>query len=140
MNELVTTLASIERLQAAAAKLPQAELKTEHAFADGMYCRMLYRPADTLIIGKVHRREHFYMVMSGEVTIVGDGYKERVKAPRVFVSKPGTKRAVYAHEDSLCLTVHRTDETDLDKIEAELIEEDKTAMFDSHNKLIGAPQ
>jgi hypothetical protein len=140
MNELVATLASIERLQAAAAKLPQAELHTEHFFADGMYCRALFRAADTLIIGKVHLREHFYMVMSGEVTIVGDGYKERVKAPRVFVSKPGTKRAVYAHEDSLCLTVHRTDETDLDKIEAELIEEDETAMFDSHNKLIGAPQ
>ena len=32
------------------------------------------------------------------------------------------------------MTVHRTDETDLDKIEAELIEEDETAMFDSRNE------
>lgn len=129
------TRKSIEDLQAAAANLPQAQLRTEHLFADGMYMRMLFRPADTLIIGKCHLREHFYVVASGEVTIVGDGYKERVKAPHVFVSKPGTKRAVYAHVDSMCFTVHRTDNTDLEKIEAELIEEDPTAMYDSYNQI-----
>ena len=100
-----------------------------------MYCRAVWRPKDTLIVGKVHRREHLYMVVSGDVTIVGDGYRERVQAPRIFVSAPGTKRAVYSHEDSLCVTVHRTDERDLDKIEAELVEPDETALFDSHNIL-----
>ena len=133
MNEVAEVVEDIHRLQAAAAKLPQADLFTEHLFADGMYLRALFRPADTLIIGKVHRREHFYVIASGEVTILMDGHKERVKAPRIFVSKPGTKRAVYSHEDSLCFTVHRTDNTDLEKIEAELIEEDETAMFDSSN-------
>jgi quercetin dioxygenase-like cupin family protein len=93
----------------------------------------LYRPKDTLIVGKVHKREHFYIVVSGEVTVLSDGIRERVKAPKIFVSKPGTKRAVYAHEDSLCITVHRTNETDLDKIEAELIEPDETALFDARN-------
>lgn len=132
----LVTRKSIEDLQTAAAKLPQStELKTEHYFADGMYCRALFRPRDTLIIGKCHKREHLYLVVQGEVTIVGDGFKERVKAPRIFVSKPGTKRAVYAHEDSLCITVHRTDNTDLDKIEAELIEDDPEAMYDSYNQI-----
>lgn len=135
MNELMTTVDSIHKLQEAASKLPQAELFTEHKFADGMYLRSLFRPADTLIIGKTHKREHFYIVLSGEVTILMDGHKERVKAPRIFVSKPGTKRAVYAHEDSLCITVHRTDNTDLDKIEDELIEKDETAMYDAHNQI-----
>jgi hypothetical protein len=135
MDALTTTLDSIQRLQEAAAKLPQCELVTEHHFADGMYCRSLFRPADTLIVGKVHKREHFYMVVSGTVTVVGDGYKETITGPRVFVSKPGTKRAVYSLTDATTMTVHRTDETDLDKIEAELIEEDETAMFDSHNQL-----
>lgn len=134
MNE-VATLDQIKRLQEAASKLPQAELFTEHYFADGMYLRSLFRPADTLIIGKTHKREHFYLVLSGEVTIIGDGYRERVKAPHIFVSKPGTKRAVYAHEDSLCVTVHRTDSTDLEKIEAELVEPDDSALFDSRNQL-----
>jgi mannose-6-phosphate isomerase-like protein (cupin superfamily) len=131
----LATRKSIEDLQAAAAKLPQIELKTEHLFADGMYLRSVFRPADTLIVGKVHKREHFYVVASGEVTVISDDFKERIKAPRIIVSKPGTKRAVYSHVDSLCFTVHRTDNTDLDKIEAELIEEDPTAMFDAYNQI-----
>lgn len=125
----------IRRLKAAARELPQAELKTDHYFADGLYCRALWRPADTLIFGKCHRREHLYLVISGDVTIFRDGTRLRVKAPHIFVSAPGTERAVYSHEDSLCVTVHRTDERDLDRIEADLIEPDETALFDAHNHL-----
>jgi hypothetical protein len=115
--------------------LPQAELETRHYFADGMYCRELRRPAGCTIVGKVHKREHFYIVLSGEVTVVGDGWRERIKAPRILVSTPGTKRAVYAHVDSICITVHRTDSHDLDEIERELVEEDPTALFDAHNRV-----
>lgn len=134
MNELAT-LDSIKRLQEAASKLPQAQLFTDHFFADGMYARVLFRPADTLIVGKVHRREHLYIIASGEVTVIGNGTKERILGPRVIVSSPGTKRAVYSHTAATCITVHRTDETDLDKIESELIEPDDTACYDARNFL-----
>lgn len=131
----LATRKSIDALQSAAAKLPQIELETKHYFADGMYCRELFRPADTLIIGKVHRAEHLYIIASGTVTIAGDGYRETVTGPKVFVSKPGTKRAVYAHTDATTMTVHRTNETDLERIEAELIEEDESACFNAYNQL-----
>jgi hypothetical protein len=136
MNEIVATLDQIKRLQEAAAKMPQATLFTEHFFIPGVYVRWLFRPADTLIVGKVHKKEHIYVVCSGEVTVIGEGYKERIIGPRVMVSRPGTKRAVYSHTEATCMTIHRTDETDLDKIEAELIEPDETALFDSANLLI----
>lgn len=126
--------ADIDAMQAVMSRMPQAELETFHHFADGMYCRELPRPAGTTIVGKVHRREHFYIVLSGEVTVTGDGYRERIKAPRIIVSKPGTKRAVYAHVDSVCITIHRTDSTDLDEIEHELVEPDDKALFDACNK------
>lgn len=134
MNALIT-LDSIQRLQDAAAKLPQIELKTEHFFLPGVYCRSVFRPADTLIVGKVHKKSHLYIVASGEVTVIGNGVKERIIGPRVIVSAPGTKRAVYSHTEATCMTVHRTDETDLDKIEAELIEPDEMACFDAHNRI-----
>lgn len=139
MNDLaiphVPTLAEIKRLQAAMSVMPQAQLETKHHFADGMYCRELFRPADTTIVGKVHKREHFYIVLSGEVTVAGDGYQERIKAPRIMISSPGTKRAVYAHVDSVCITIHRTDSKDLDDIERDLIEPEDMSLFDAGNKL-----
>lgn len=136
MSEVVhaPSRADIERLQTVMSQMPQVTLATRHLWADGMYLRELFRPADTTIVGKVHKREHFYIVLSGEVTIAGDGYREHVTAPRIIVSQPGTKRAVYAHVDSLCATVHRTDSRDLDEIERELIEPDDTALFDARNQ------
>ncbi len=122
-------------LQEAMMELPQADLPTDHYFADGMYCRSLFRPAGTLIVGKVHKKEHFYMVMNGTVKVTTDHGVEEITGPRVLVSKPGTKRAVLALTDATCLTVHRTEKTDLDEIERELIEDDPLALFDSSNHL-----
>ena len=136
MTVPVESDSSVHRLQRAAAELPQVELPTSHYFADGMYSRSVFRPADTLIIGKVHKREHFYIVACGEITVITDGVKQRIAGPRVIVSQPGTKRAVYSHTDATCITVHRTFETDLAKIEAELVEWDEFALFDSANMLI----
>lgn len=138
MNEVLKPMrAHVEKLQAEMAKLPQVELPTQHFFADGMYCRYLPRPKDTLIVGKVHKKEHFYIVVHGSVLVTTDEGVKEIKAPSVIVSKPGTKRAVLALEDSVCLTVHRTDKTDLDEIEAELIEPDITALFDASNNVKG---
>ena len=122
-------------LQRAISGLPQVELPTEHLFADGMYARILPRPAGTLIVGKIHKKEHFYLVTKGRVRVTTDDGVKELSAPAVLVSSPGTKRAVYALEDSVCMTVHRVESHDLDEIEAELIEPESVALFDAHNKL-----
>lgn len=116
-------------------EMPQAQLETAHAWADGMYCRTLFRSAGTLIVGKVHKKEHFYIVAKGKVQVAMDDDVKEYEAGTVIVSKPGTKRAVYALEDSVCMTVHRTRKKNLDKIEKELIEPDAKALFDSRNGL-----
>ncbi len=123
-------------MQSALSALPQADLPTEHFFADGMYCRVLPRPAGTLIVGKVHKREHFYIVCCGTVRVSdGDSPAKEITGPAIIVSQPGTKRAVLAMTDATCLTVHKTDKTDLDEIESELIEPDDSALFDARNEL-----
>ena len=53
----------------------------------------------------------------------------------VIESQPGTKRVTLAMTDAIGITVHKTDLTDLDAIEAELIEEDPTALFDANNEV-----
>ena len=124
-------------LQAAMMDMPQIDLQTFHHFADGMYARVVPRPKGTVIVGKVHKREHFYIVAAGKVAVTnGDGEPNVYEAGTVLVSQPGTKRAVLALEDSVCLTVHRTALKDLDEIEREIVEPDDTALFDARNKLI----
>lgn len=115
-------------------QLPQAELITTHEFADGMYMRKVFRKAGVVIIGKVHKREHFYIVLQGRVRV---GMNEYV-AGDVVVSKPGTRRAVFAMEDSLCATVHRLEDPhcrDLEAIERTVVEPCETALFDASNNL-----
>lgn len=128
---------AIERLQMAMSAMPQIELPTEHFFADGMYGRfMTVIPAGTTIVGKVHRREHFFVLCYGTMQISdGDGPAKEITGPAIIVSQPGTKRAGFAVTDTACMNFHRTDKTDLDEVEAELVEPDETALFDARNKL-----
>jgi hypothetical protein len=60
---------------------------------------------------------------------------KRLEAGDIIESQPGTKRVTLAVTDAIGITIHRTDLTDLNEIEAELIEPDTTALFDSKNKL-----
>ena len=125
----------IDRLQSEMVKLPQAELVTEHFFSPGMYCRRVFRPAGTLIVGKVHKEPHFFLCAKGEIIAWTENGMKKLQAGDVVESKPGTKRVTLATQDSIGITIHKTDKTDLDEIEAELIEPDDLALFDSSNKL-----
>ena len=129
------TKEQIERLQSQMAAMPQAELLTEHSFSPGMYLRKVFRPAGTLIVGKVHKEPHFFLCVKGEIIAWTEGGMKHLYAGDVLESKPGTKRVTLAVTDAIGITIHRTDKTNLDEIETELIEPDTAALFDSSNKL-----
>lgn len=125
----------VENLEAHMRDMPQAELVTNHYFADGIYARELLHPEGALIVGKVHKREHLLIVTKGRLRIAMNEEVRFVEAPAVLVSAPGTKRALLALEDSVYMTVHRTNKKNLSKIEKEVVEEAPLALFDSTNKL-----
>lgn len=122
-------------LQAEIAKLPQCELVTNHYFADGVYVREMFLPQGTTIVGKIHKREHIFMLMKGRLQVTVDGGVKELVAPCVMVGKAGTKRAGYAVEDCICVNVHHTNKKNLNKIERELIEFEETSLLDSSNKV-----
>jgi quercetin dioxygenase-like cupin family protein len=143
MNAIIEQLATkipnkeeIGRLQEEISKLPQADgMITDHFFADGMYSRRVFRKAGTLIVGKVHLKDHFFICTKGEIIAWTEKGMKKLCAGDIIECKQGTKRVTLATMDSIGTTVHRTNKTDLDEIEAELIEPDETALFDSSNKL-----
>jgi len=103
--------------------LPQVACPLTHLFAPGVYLRQITMPAGTLVIGKIHRTEHFNVIERGKFAIRhDDGRVETLQAPVTFVSKAGVQKVLYIIEDTVWKTIHATSETDLEKLEALLIE------------------
>ena len=99
-----------------------------HRFAEGVYVREIFIPAGTLIVGKIHKHTHPNFLMKGLVTVITEeGGMETLQAPKTMISPAGCKRVVFAHEDTVWVTVHVTSETDLEKIEDYVIAKDYEA-------------
>lgn len=114
--------ARVAVLESQIEKLPQAECPVRHLFAPGIYAREMTIPAGVVLTGAVHRTEHLNIVSKGRITVSTDDGMEEVCAPFTFVSKPGTKRVGYAHEETVWTTIHATTTTDLDQLVEELTE------------------
>jgi len=132
---LPTMVSKVQALQDVISKMPQYEPETKHTFHAGMYCREVWRPAGVIVVGKIHKKEHFYLIVSGTVSITTDEGVKSVTGPHLLCSKPGTKRAVYAETDALCMTFHVVDAKTIEDAEQELVEEDDSSMFALGNKL-----
>jgi hypothetical protein len=126
----------VELLQQELSKLPQYEPETKHYFHGGMYCREVFRHAGVLVVGAVHKKEHLYLIVSGTVAITdGEGNVQEVTGPHLFQSKPGTKRAVYAVTDALCMTFHAIEATTVEEAETKLVEVEPNSMYSLGNQV-----
>lgn len=105
-----------------------------HHFAPGVYAREMFLPAGHTIVGKIHKHAHLNIVSKGSVILSTEEGSKELKAPCVFTSYAGTKRAVYIKEDAIWITIHVTDKTDLKEIEAELIAASFDDLFDKKIK------
>ena len=114
---------SFDELEAAIASLPEAVLETVHHFSPGVYARELRIPAGVVLTGKKHRGPCLNFVV-GDIGVFNNEGKEqrRITGYECFVSPAGTRRAGLAYGNTVWTTIHPTDETDLMKIENEVIE------------------
>lgn len=103
--------------------LPQLEIEIRHHFAPGVYAREALIPAGSLVTGKIHKSAHLNIIAYGRILIYNaeDNTSVEIIGPYTFTSQAGTKRVGIALEDTSWMTVHVTNETDIDKIEAEVI-------------------
>jgi len=90
--------------------------KYEHSFADGLYIRKMFLPKDTVFVTKVHKTKHPYFIMVGDVTVYNDNQITHIKAPYSGITERGTRRALRTHEDTIWITIHVTEKTDIEEI------------------------
>jgi hypothetical protein len=96
----------------------------KHSFADGCYVREIFNPGGSFLVTKIHKVSHPYFLLKGSMTIMSEEGEKRIQAPHYGITKAGTKRIIYTHEDCVFVTVHATNETDIEKIEEEVISKD----------------
>ncbi|MEE8208688.1 MAG: hypothetical protein V3T88_07045 [Nitrosomonadaceae bacterium] len=92
-----------------------------HHFAPHVYGREMFLPAGHTIIGKIHKHAHLNIISKGKVKVSTEDGSKEITGPCVFTSYAGTKRAVHVLEDTVWITIHVTDKTDLGEIEEEIV-------------------
>jgi len=123
-----SSIDKIKQLEAVMLDMPQYEAEIKHYHANGFYAREMRIPAGVVLVGKTHASEHLCFISQGKCLVVSEEFTGEVSAPYTYVSKPGAKRAITALEDLVWTTVHRTELSDLDALEAELIVSDQITL------------
>lgn len=103
------------------ANLPPVELLYKHYFSHGVYAREMNIPANTYVTGHIHKYTNLNILLKGKMSLMTENGQIEVCAPYIVVSPPGTKRIAFAYEDCIWITIHGTNETDLEKIEETFI-------------------
>ena len=107
-----------------------------HQFSGGVYAREFFLPKGYMVVGKVHKGDHFLACTIGDCTMTTQYGSQRVTAHYLEQAKSGTKRIVFAHEDTVLVTFHKTDldGSNIEAVENEIAENsDITWIEDAKN-------
>ena len=112
---------ALETFEAEVLKHPQLALHLVQHFCSGVYARELHIPAGAVLTGKIHRYPCINLVLAGELEVFTEEGLKVVKAPAVFKSPAGVKRAARVFSDTIWVTVHANPDN---------VERDSDAMAD----------
>ena len=103
------------------AEVPDVPIK--HLFADQIYIRQMNIKQGQVIIGAIHNHLHAWFLMEGKVIINNNGEIIEHIAPCYTVSEPGSKRLIYALEDSIFVNVHKnpSNTENIEDLEKEIV-------------------
>ena len=106
----------------------------EHSFADGIYVRQMKMSKDSLVVGAIHNHLHVWFLLSGCITVATEEESLEYIAPCYVLSTPGTKRVIYANDNSIFVNVHKnpTNCEDIEELEREIV----SATFEEYEEYI----
>ena len=114
--------AEVDALEKQLLQEPQVECPLVHRFAPGLYAREVTMPAGTFIIGQRHKTSHFNVILSGKAKVmVGEHEVKILRAGDVLVSEAGIRKVLLILEEMRWMTIHPTSETDISRLEDELV-------------------
>ena len=94
----------------------------EH-FVGGAYIRELFIPANTAIVSRLWNKDRFWIIATGDVSIMTETGTKRVRGPYTEIPVLGSKTALFTHEDTLWFAITGADANSSEEAEAELLAE-----------------
>lgn len=115
---------AIGALEEAMAAYPQIEQPLTHHFNEGQYAREIFNPKGSLIVTKTHKQGNFSFIPRGRLLVISEEGQKELTGGMFFATKPGTKRFIYALEDTVFVTVHPNPDNceDLEILESRIID------------------
>ena len=96
--------------------------ETLHTFTPGLYGRTCVIPQGTILTSKIHKTEHQFVILKGEISVwTKEMGVATYRAPYHGITKPDTRRVLFSHSDTVWVTFHPTEETDVAVIEDNII-------------------
>lgn len=105
-------------------EMPQIDCPIENRFTDGLYTRQIFMPKGAIVASKIHKTEHQFIISMGDCSVWSKetGW-QRYLAPYHGITKPGARRLLVMHEDTVWTTFHPNPENiqDVSELESRLI-------------------
>ena len=98
----------------------------KHTFTNGIYIRQMSMKKNSAAIGKIHKYNHVWFLMSGTMRVASETSSENYKAPCYVEAPAGSKRVLYAVEDCVWVNVYPnpTNTENLKELEEMIIAKD----------------
>ena len=104
---------AMEELERILFQHEQIDIPVEHYFCGDIYARQILIPEGALITGRIHKFDHFDVMVYGDMTVSTDsGDAKRLTGYNLMKAYAGKKRAGIAHKDTLWVTFHSSPEQD----------------------------
>tara|TARA_R110002126_G_scaffold223609_1_gene368603 strand:+ start:124 stop:585 length:462 start_codon:yes stop_codon:yes gene_type:complete len=108
-----------------------------HSFSEGVYIREMLMPKDGLIVGKIFKCSHHFILLKGKLLITMPGEETKIHtAPSWFTCTSNVRRVLLSLEDSVFMNVlpNTDNETNIDILEERLLE-DNYKIFKQNKEL-----
>jgi hypothetical protein len=120
---------SLEEIEGEMLAGTQVDCPITHHFGPDIYIREALMPAGTMVMGHAHRKPSMNVMVAGKMAVLIDGVAQIMEAPMIFTAPAGRKLA-YIIEDVVIQNVYATSETDVQKLEDQIV--DKSATWQEH--------
>lgn len=92
--------------------LPVSICNVTNHFSENIYCRELFIPSGTYIVGKKHATRHLNIILKGECYLWTMQERIHGKQGMIWESLPSIQKVCYAITDVSYLTIHYNPEND----------------------------